>query len=164
MNTNRDMQRQQTLQDRLGLRIAARLATGANGLPHEVEERLRAAREQAISRRRRSEAVPALVPAATPARADDATLGVHGGVAVLGRPGGDPLERLGRLASVALLAALAVGLVLIAVTQNEDRTREVARLDQALLTDDLPPQAYADPGFLQFLKTRADKAGMTDGR
>lgn len=162
MNTNRDMQRQQTLQDRLGLRIAARLATGANGLPHEVEERLRAAREQAIGRRRRSEAV--LVPAATPARTDDAALGIHGGVAVLGRPGGDPLERLGRLASVALLAALAVGLVLIAVTQNEDRTREVARLDQALLTDDLPPQAYADPGFLQFLKTRADKAGMTDGR
>jgi hypothetical protein len=29
----------------------------------------------------------------------------------------------------------------------------VAEFDQALLTDDLPPAAYADPGFVQFLKS-----------
>ncbi len=32
---------------------------------------------------------------------------------------------------------------------------EVAEVDAALLTDDLPPSAYADPGFLQYLKTTA---------
>ena len=29
---------------------------------------------------------------------------------------------------------------------------ELAEVDAALLTDALPPAAYADPGFLQFLK------------
>ena len=29
------------------------------------------------------------------------------------------------------------------------------KVDAALLTDDLPPSAYADPGFVQFLKTSA---------
>jgi hypothetical protein len=28
----------------------------------------------------------------------------------------------------------------------------LAEVDSALLIDDLPPAAYADPGFLQFLK------------
>jgi hypothetical protein len=36
--------------------------------------------------------------------------------------------------------------------QNEHRAHEVAEVDAALLTDDLPPSAYADPGFIQFLK------------
>lgn len=155
MNTNRDMQRQQTLQDRLGLRIAARLAAGANALPHEVEERLRAAREQAASQRR----LPAVAPARPLAESTDSVLGVDAGAALLGRFGGDPRDRLGRLATLALLVALAAGLYVVASTQTEDRLREVGRLDQALLTDDLPPQAYADPGFLQFLKTHRGGKG-----
>jgi len=65
--------------------------------------------------------------------------------------GTDPLERWGRIASTALLLALAIGLVSIVSTQNEDRALEVARIDEALLIDALPPQAYTDPGFLQFL-------------
>jgi hypothetical protein len=44
------------------------------------------------------------------------------------------------------------GLVLIHGIQNERRANEVAEVDAALLTDDLPPSAYADPGFIQFLK------------
>jgi len=35
---------------------------------------------------------------------------------------------------------------------DDDRANELAEVDSALLTDDLPPSAYADPGFLQFLK------------
>ena len=37
----------------------------------------------------------------------------------------------------------------------DERLNEVAEVDAALLTDDLPPEAYADPGFMQFLKTAA---------
>ena len=33
-----------------------------------------------------------------------------------------------------------------------------AELDAALLTDDLPPAAYSDPGFLQYLKAGAEKS------
>ena len=45
------------------------------------------------------------------------------------------------------------GLMFINAEQNDDRARELAEVDVALLTDELPPAAFADPGFLQFLKT-----------
>jgi hypothetical protein len=57
-----------------------------------------------------------------------------------------------RIASVLPIIALVAGLVLIHMIQNERRANEVAEVDAALLTDDLPPSAYADPGFIQFLK------------
>ena len=50
------------------------------------------------------------------------------------------------------LVVLAAGLIVINTVQNERRASEVAEVDAALLTDDLPPSAYADPGFGQFLK------------
>lgn len=147
MNTNRDTQREQALLDRLGRRMAAHLATGASELPHPIEERLRAARERATAHRRRAPARLAPRPMAPATEAAD-----MGGAALLS--GGDPLDRLGRVVTGALLLALALGLVLVASVQDENGAREAARVDQALLTDDLPPQAYTDPGFLQFLKTR----------
>jgi hypothetical protein len=48
---------------------------------------------------------------------------------------------------------LAAGLVLIHTVQTDRRASELAEVDVQLLTDDLPPQAYADPGFAQFLRT-----------
>jgi hypothetical protein len=48
---------------------------------------------------------------------------------------------------------LAAGLVTIHVVQNDRRASEVAEVDEAILTDDLPPSAYADPGFAQYLKS-----------
>ena len=50
------------------------------------------------------------------------------------------------------LLTLVVGLITIKHFQDERRAREVADVDTALLTDDLPPSAYTDPGFLRFLK------------
>ena len=39
--------------------------------------------------------------------------------------------------------------------QVDNRANELAaEVDAALLTDDLPPAAYTDPGFAQFLKTK----------
>jgi hypothetical protein len=37
---------------------------------------------------------------------------------------------------------------------SKRRTQELAEVDAALLTDDLPPAAFADSGFVQFLKVR----------
>ena len=51
------------------------------------------------------------------------------------------------------MCALVIGLVAANVVQDDDRTTEVADLDATLLTDDLPPEAYSDAGFVQFLKT-----------
>ncbi len=61
-----------------------------------------------------------------------------------------------RIASALPLLVLAAGLVLMHVAQNDFRASELAEVDQALLTDDLPPAAYADPGFLQYLKSARD--------
>jgi len=67
----------------------------------------------------------------------------------------------GRLASAALMLVLVAGLVAIDVVQDNDRATEVAELDAALLTDDLPPEAYADPGFLQFIKSDLGRTSST---
>ncbi|MNT92099.1 hypothetical protein D3C72_2333190 [compost metagenome] len=53
------------------------------------------------------------------------------------------------------LIALVVGLFFISTVQDEFGANEIAEVDAALLTDELPPEAYSDPGFVQFLKTAA---------
>ena len=51
------------------------------------------------------------------------------------------------------LIALVAGLLAINAFQNDNRAQEVAEVDSALLSDELPPAAFTDPGFVQFLKT-----------
>lgn len=125
-------------QDQFGRRIAARLDAGADELPHDISERLRAARVQALARRQ---------VGLQPARSVSATAGQAS------LTGDEHVSLWQRLASVLPLIVLAAGLVTIHVVQNERRASEVAEVDAAILTDDLPPAAYADPGFVQFLKS-----------
>lgn len=126
-------------QDQFGRRLAARLDAATLELPHDVTERLRAARQQALSKRK--------IVALGEARA----VQVSGGQATLGGDSGPGWWH--RLASALPLVVLLAGLVTIHVVQNESRARELAEVDAALLTDDLPPAAYADPGFVQYLKS-----------
>jgi hypothetical protein len=53
-----------------------------------------------------------------------------------------------------LLPALALTLGLIAIDQLNltQRIEAAAEVDAALLADDLPPAAFVDPGFVEFLK------------
>ena len=152
MNTNYRQLHTDTLQNRFGLRVAARLSAGTEGLPHDIGERLRVAREQAVSRRKQ--------PAAVLRRRAATAASRNGNTATLSF-GDDGLGFWGRLTSAALVLVMAAGLIAINVIQDDDRTMEVADLDAALLTDDLPPEAYADPGFLQYLKTGAQSAGAS---
>lgn len=122
--------------DRFGRAVAARLAAGTEDLPHDVRERLRAARVQALQARRQAAG-----------RNTPVVLG-RGGQATLG----EEIGLWARIASVLPLLVLAAGLVLIDNSQGDQRAVEIAEVDAALLTDDLPPAAYADPGFVQFLK------------
>jgi Protein of unknown function (DUF3619) len=39
------------------------------------------------------------------------------------------------------------------LVQSDQRAQYLAEVDAAMLTDYLPPAAYADPGFVQFLNT-----------
>jgi hypothetical protein len=56
------------------------------------------------------------------------------------------------LASALPLLALVSGLMFIQALQQDLAETDIALLDSALLLDELPPDAYTDPGFAQFLK------------
>jgi hypothetical protein len=123
--------------DRFGHAVARRLSAGIEEIPYEQRERLRAARVRAVQARK----MPAVAPVVV-GRGAGATLALGGGERSL----------FNRIASVLPLVALVAGLVVLHDFQSDRRANELAEVDAALLTDDLPPSAYADPGFVQFLK------------
>lgn len=129
-------------QDQFGFLIASRLSDIEENLPHNVSERLRAARTRAVANRK-------IINVRTAGGAFESA-----GALTLGN---ERLSGWGRLAAAAPLLALALGLVFITVVQNDFRANELAEIDAALLTDDLPPEAYADPGFTHFLKLRLEQ-------
>jgi Protein of unknown function (DUF3619) len=129
----------EALQARFALRVASRLSEHAGTLPHDLSERLRVAREQVVQRARqlhRAEAAGAVLQVSA------------GGAAALGQP---PSPWL-RLASVLPLMLLVAGLLAIQHLHTQAEIHAAADVDAALLADDLPPEAYGDPGFVAFLK------------
>lgn len=126
------------LQEQFGRAVGRRLSAGTAELPYHVTERLRAARMQALASRKAEAAAPHVVANG------------HAAALSLGKRG---LGFWQQVAGVLPLVVLVGGLVLINTVMNDRRASEVAEVDAALLTDDLPPSAYADPGFVQFLKS-----------
>jgi hypothetical protein len=139
--TYSNQNRADILQDRFALKATAYLSAGTANLPHDISERLRAARVQAVSKRK------------------IAKIQTAGSIVNMGRSAalsGGPFDGLGwwgRIAAVMPLVALVVGMLTINSVTNDNRAQEVAEVDAALLTDALPPAAFSDPGFVQFLKT-----------
>jgi hypothetical protein len=125
-------------QDRFGRSLVARLSDSTQGLPNDITERLKAARVQALAKRK----VVKL----------QATTGINsnGGGATL-HMGDSDNSLWTRLGSFIPLLALIVGLLAIAVVQEQRRANEIADVDVELLADDLPPAAYTDSGFVHFL-------------
>lgn len=124
----------EALEARVALRLAAAIDEPA--LPHDIGQRLRVAREQALERARvaRTAAAGAHVTVAS------------GRAAAIG--GGWWM----RIASALPLALLVAGLVAISQEAVQEQVDAAAEIDAALLADDLPPAAYSDPGFIAFLK------------
>ena len=136
------------LQARFALRIAARLSERCDALPHDIGERLRVAREQAVARALRARLAQ---PAATGALQVSGRS--QGGVASLaGGPGGPLPSPWWRVASVLPLMVLVLGLLTIGHLHEQAEIRAAADVDADLLADDLPPEAYRDPGFVTYLK------------
>ena len=132
-------------------RVASRLTQAGDDLHHDIAERLRAARMQALAQRKRPATRPVLH-----LRPSEAVL-PQGATAALG--GGDhPSHWWHAAASIAWIAALLIGLAWVHQAQVENVTTELTEIDTALLTDDLPPSAYADPGFTQFIKSGHTKS------
>jgi len=131
------------LQARFGVRIASMLDEHARSTAPDISERLRFAREQALARAqaaRRQEQVVSAPAAVVVGRGGSATLAEH-------------LGWWFKLASALPLAMLVLGLVAINRVHDKAQIAAVAEVDAALLADDLPPDAYSDPGFAEYLKT-----------
>lgn len=138
--TNSSRQKTTLLEERFGLKTAAYLSSGTVDLPRDISERLRAARAQAVSMRKISKLQTA------------SSVVAAGSSAALTWNTEERLGWWGRIGAILPLVALVVGLLAINSIQNDNRTQELAEVDSALLTDVLPPAAFADPGFVQFLK------------
>lgn len=168
----------EALEARFALRLSARLEEGAQSVPHDVSERLRVAREQAIRAAREARLAAtspvvtvATAPAVTVAVAGLSTAGAGGSAGNMGgmghwsasrqnRAGGSrrglddtPPSWGWRLASMLPVLALVGGLWGIHRYYKQEQVQAATEVDMALLTDDLPPAAYADPGFAEFLRS-----------
>jgi len=131
---------QDALEARIAFRIAARLNERAESVDTDISERLRFAREKAIEKARS-------------ARTAEANHVVSAGSAALLAGGNGWWVKLG---SALPAVALALGLLLIQHLHSQAQISEAAEIDAELLADDLPPAAYSDAGFVEFLKTPRD--------
>jgi hypothetical protein len=171
----------EALEARFALRLSARLEEGAQLVPHDISERLRVAREQAL-RAARDVRVKTLAPVVTPpVLAPDLVLaGSNVGGVSLNAVGGllgawnesansrqpghgrrlddAPVSWRWRLASALPMLALAAGLWGVHLYTQHEQVQAATEVDMALLTDDLPPAAYADPGFEAFLSNSKGEA------
>ena len=127
----------EAVESRFARNIAARLSERAENVAPEIGERLRFAREKALA-------------AGRAARSNVELQSAGDGSAMLGFSRSPWWQRI---ASVLPLAALVGGLLLIEDWQTRSQISVAAEVDAALLGDDLPINAYSDPGFIEYLKT-----------
>ena len=138
----------QALEARFALRVTARLSERAVRQPHAIEERLRFARQQALERARARR---------RPALATALSVQVAGPALVMGN-GPQRSSWWERAMATALpLAVLLGGLALIHWNQTHAEIEAAVQIDAELLVDDLPPTAYSDPGFVEFLRKQQDR-------
>lgn len=139
-------------QNQFGLRVAAHLDAACQDLPHDVQARLSAARTRAVAAKLATQ-----IQVKT-----SQVVAQSNGSALLNFGGDEGLNLWNRLASLLPLIALIAGLALIQHFADNSRVAELTEVDSAMLSDDLPPTAYADPGFLQFLKTPLTESEAAD--
>ena len=134
MSTRRDDPIQAMNEAQFGNKVRHLLNQGLR-VDSAIAERLRAAREQALTRQRPE-------PAPVLAWADN----------VVGSFGGWTGLSVRVLLPMAILVAGVSG---VYTWQQIQRVAEVEEIDAQLLTDDLPIDAYLDRGFQNWLKKRA---------
>ena len=131
------------LEARFGVRVASMLGERAQSTAPDISERLRFAREQALVRAQAARRVQTASAPVVVGRGRSAVLA-------------NPLGWWFKLGSAAPLALLVLGLAGIAHVHDKAQIAAVAEVDAALLSDDLPPAAYTDPGFAEYLKTNRE--------
>ncbi|WP_295521375.1 DUF3619 family protein [Limnohabitans sp. Rim8] len=136
--------------DRLGHYFSGQLSLVTTDLPHDISQRLRVARHLALAHRQ---------PALQLGQAQSHQVNRNGSLTASGDEG---LNLWNILASSLPLVVLVAGLLAIQWIQDDHMVLEIAATDSALLTDELPPQAYTDAGFAQFLKLNQSSTAQND--
>ena len=126
----------ETQVDQFGQASAALLRQSTQHIPQHIKDRLYAARMKAIAARKPEKVCLQQQVFAGSAR--NWTSGSNGIWDTVGW--------------IAPLLVLIFGLIGIAQWQDNSRINDIAEVDAALLSDDVPPDAYADNGFMAFLK------------
>ena len=135
--------------DPMGRQLAALLTQASGELPHDLSERLRVARQQALALHKTTAlAEPRLV--------------TQGNSLTLSGPASEGLGPWSVLGSALPLLALLAGLFTVQWFDQQAFVSELAEIDTALLVDDLPPAAYSDPGFIQFLRQTGEESRAKD--
>ena len=126
--------------DRIGSAVREYLDGSTAQLPSRITDRLYHARLSAMAARKQ-EFIPQLERVLRPQLAFNQ-----------GSNGSQSSSPWSRLSWLAPFIVLAMGLLAIAEWQQDARINDIAAVDIALLSDDVPPDAYMDSGFLAFLK------------
>ena len=121
----------------LAYKIRHALNDNLDALPASTTERLAAARVRAMARKK------ADAPARKQARP---LLNVHALLSLSG---------LGRIAVAVPMLAAVFGLAGLYQYEQQQRIAELAELDAAVLSDDLPLTAYTDHGFNAYVTAQA---------
>ena len=136
---------EQSREGEFGNRVARWLSEGGLNIPAEQAERLRAARVRAVMKRK-------VAPTRPASGAKDRF--------ILWKP----LNARGlRIASIAPVGVLLLGLWIIEQVQSDRVVSEKAEVDLKLLTDKLPLAAFTEPGFAEFIKKKQQTVASKEG-
>ncbi len=119
-------------EERYASRVRQALNHGLNDIPPAASRRLEAARHLALSRQKQT--APEMVLA-------------HGGSRSLSSP-----SHLPHLKQLMAIAALLLGMWISFYWQSTQYVSALEEVDSALLADDLPPEAFMDNDFFEWLK------------
>ncbi len=135
--------------------ITEHLNESANRLSYKAQHRLEAGRKAAVK--------ASLSTVAQSARSTSAVTNGSAALA-LGSIGENlPGGRFNTFLNWLPLLVLVTGLVFMSLNNVEAESEALASEDVMLLTDDLPPEAYADHGFGVFIKNTRDTADAISG-
>jgi hypothetical protein len=110
-------------------------------LPASTTDRLAQARQMALARKKAHVEVPLAVRVK---QAELASAGGNGGFF-------SQYSWLGKLSMAVPALALVIGMVGIYQYEQQERIADLAEIDAAVLSDELPPTAYLDHGFNAYL-------------
>ena len=128
-----------TKEREFALAVRRALDESAEGLPQPTLARLALARRAALQRKK-PEVAPQTAPVAAMSPAFAGTMGAH-----------PPVVRAPRFVLMWPMFALVAALIGVAYWEDQQRIADTADIDAAMLSDELPLNAYLDHGFNAYL-------------